>query len=109
MKWFLSVCFLAFAAAILPTEGYITDDVMDWYKDMQDESPDEIKYDGPGKIEETFEGDPMVSEEDAKGNASASCNCVAECSQLHENRLPPDVQVSWARGMSNIVFLIPNI
>ena len=95
MKSYLIAWLAVLAVAILPSHGYITEDVINWYKDMADEIPDGIEDEGPRKIEETVVGAPILqmAEAASEPNASVSCNCGDECAKLHISRLPPEVQV----------------
>lgn len=88
MKSFLIICFLVLLTAFLQTQGYLTEDAVDWYK-AKTNLDDDLGW-GEDEPEEMMVDALAREQEDDYSN----CSCKDECTQLHVSRLPLVVRVS---------------
>ena len=89
MKSFLIICFLVLPTAFLQTQGYLTEDAVDWYK-AKTNLDDDLGLGEDEPKEMMVDALQAQEQEDDYSN----CSCKVGCTQLHVSRLPLVVRVS---------------
>lgn len=89
MKSFLIICFLVLPTAFLQTQGYLTEDAVDWYKAKTNLDDDLSLWEDEPK---EMMVDALLAQE--QEDDYSNCSCKEECTQLHVSRLPLVVRVS---------------